>query len=88
LKKKEALSLHGIGQRLATQIWEIIEYGDSTKLNVLNSRDDINALKLFTNCHGIGPTTAASFVSQVNGLNKKKESITISLSNYLTILIS
>ena len=59
------MGLNGIGERLAAQISEIIEYGDSTKLNVLNSRDDINALKLFTNCHGIGPTTAANFVSQV-----------------------
>ena len=59
------MSLHGIGERLAAQIWEIIQYGDSTKLNVLNSREDINALKLFTNCHGIGPTSASNFVAQV-----------------------
>jgi DNA polymerase lambda len=62
--KEEAMSLNGIGSRLAEKIAEIIEYGDLSKLNELNSREDIAALKLFTNCHGIGPTTASAFVAQ------------------------
>ena len=32
----------------------------------MREREDIRAIKLFTNMHGIGPTSAQSFVSQVN----------------------
>ena len=46
------MSLNGVGRRIVDKIWEIIQYGELTKLNELNSREDINALKLFTNCHG------------------------------------
>lgn len=59
------MAIPGVGKRLADKIWEIIQTGDLTKLSILDSRDDINAIKLFTNVHGIGPTTAQSFVAQV-----------------------
>ena len=62
---KEAMAIPGVGKRLADKIWEIIQTGDLTKLSILDSRDDINAIKLFTNVHGIGPTTAQSYVAQV-----------------------
>jgi DNA polymerase lambda len=59
------MSLPGVGRRLADKIWEIIQTGDLTKLSILDSRDDINAIKLFTNIHGVGPTTAQTFVAHV-----------------------
>lgn len=59
------MSIPGVGKRIAEKIWEIVETGNFTKLSELSSRDDINAMKLFTTVHGIGPTLAQSFITQV-----------------------
>ena len=64
------MALPGIGKRLAEKIWEIVQTGDLNKLNEMNSRDDINSIKLFTTVHGIGPTVAQSFVAQVRKRRK------------------
>ena len=55
----------GVGDRLADKIYEIIQTGDLTKLDEMNSREDINSIKLFTNIHGVGPTIAQQFVARV-----------------------
>ena len=62
---EEAIKLPGIGQKLAEKIAEIAQTGDLRKLDELNSREDLSAIKLFTSVHGIGPTFALSFVNQV-----------------------
>lgn len=59
------MSIPGVGSRIADKIWEIVETGNLRKLDELSSRDDINSVKLFTNVHGIGPTTAQYFIAQV-----------------------
>ena len=61
---EEASKLPGVGKRIADKIWEIVETGDLKSLDEYNSRDDISSIKLFTQIHGIGPTSAQSFVSQ------------------------
>jgi DNA polymerase lambda len=61
---QEAKSLRGVGKRLADKILEIIETGELQKLDEYNSRDDMSSIKIFTNIHGIGPTTAQAFVAQ------------------------
>ena len=33
---------------------EIVDTGNLAKLDDFNSREDINAIKLFTNMHGVG----------------------------------
>jgi DNA polymerase/3'-5' exonuclease PolX len=62
------MAIPGIGKRIADKIWEIVQTGDLSKLENLKSREDINSVKLFTSIHGIGPTTAQNFISQVNSL--------------------
>ncbi|CAF0717185.1 unnamed protein product [Brachionus calyciflorus] len=62
--REEALALPGIGKSIAEKIAEIIQFGDIRKLNEMNSREDLNSLKMFTEIHGVGPTTAKLFVSQ------------------------
>jgi hypothetical protein len=52
--------------------------GDLSKLNHLREREDIRAIKLFTNIHGIGPTSAQSFVSQVKKNSRNKFYLTFS----------
>lgn len=55
----------GIGKRIADKIWEIIQTGDLRKLDEMNSKESIASIKVFTDIHGVGPTTAQLFVSQV-----------------------
>ena len=54
----------GVGKGMAQKIWEIIQTGSMRKLDALNSRDDLKSLKLFMNCHGIGPAVAMNFINQ------------------------
>jgi DNA polymerase lambda len=56
--------LHNIGNRIATQIWEIVQTGDLEKLNELNKRQDLVVIKTFISIHGVGPTTAQGFYAQ------------------------
>ncbi|RNA10010.1 DNA polymerase lambda [Brachionus plicatilis] len=62
--REEALALPGIGKRIADKIWEILQTGDFRKLDEMSSREETNSLKLFTDIHGVGPTTARLFLSQ------------------------
>lgn len=61
---EEAKSLHGIGERLAEKIWEIAESGELRKLNELTSREENQAMALFTNIWGAGAQTARAWVMQ------------------------
>lgn len=61
---QEAKSLHGIGERLAEKIWEIAESGELRKLNELTSREENQAMALFTNIWGAGAQTARAWVMQ------------------------
>ena len=54
----------GIGYRLAEKIAEILETGDLRKLDEMSSREDVVALKKFTNIHGVGPSIAQQYISQ------------------------
>jgi DNA polymerase/3'-5' exonuclease PolX len=53
-----------VGKRLADKIWEIVQHGQLQKLDFLNEREDLSAINLFTKIHGVGPSTAQSFVAQ------------------------
>jgi DNA polymerase lambda len=61
---EDAIKLPGIGTKLAEKIAEISSTGQLEKLNNLETNDEINALKLFTLVHGIGPSIAKNFVTQ------------------------
>jgi len=54
--------LHGVGEKLANKVWEIIESGDLQKLNELSSTEEMQAISLFTNIWGVGATTARGWV--------------------------
>jgi len=68
---KEAKAVQGVGSSLAEHVVEIIETGTMRKLDELNARDDIAAVKVFTNIYGVGPTIAQTFVRQ--GLRTLKD---------------
>lgn len=61
---KEAKAVSGVGSSLAEHLMEILQTGTIQKLEELNARDDIAALKVFTNIYGVGPTIAQTFVRQ------------------------
>lgn len=62
---EQAIKLPGIGKNIAEKIAEIAQTGELRKLNNINQREDLSAIKLFTDIHGVGPTTAQQFVNQV-----------------------
>ena len=68
---KEAKAVQGVGSSLAEHVVEIIETGTMRKLDELKARDDIAAVKVFTNIYGVGPTIAQTFVRQ--GLRTLKD---------------
>lgn len=59
------MAIPGVGKSLVNRIWEIVETGELKKLDIMKSRDDVSSIELFTTVHGIGPTTAQNFVTQV-----------------------
>lgn len=61
---QEAKKVPGIGGRLAEKISEILQTGDLRKLEEMSCREDVAALKKFTNIHGVGPSIAQSFINQ------------------------
>lgn len=61
---EQAIKLPGIGKNIAEKIAEIAQTGELRKLNNINQREDLSAIKLFTDIHGVGPTTAQQFVNQ------------------------
>lgn len=61
---KEAKQVAGVGKRIAEKIAEILETGDLQKLDELNSKEDLSVIKMFTNVHGVGPSTAEAFFNQ------------------------
>ncbi|KAK3595810.1 hypothetical protein CHS0354_014626 [Potamilus streckersoni] len=61
---EEAMSLPGIGKRLADKIWEIAESGDLRKLNEFKSSEEVQVISLFTNVWGAGPHTARVWYQQ------------------------
>jgi DNA polymerase/3'-5' exonuclease PolX len=53
LHNKEAIKIKGIGNAIALKIAEIAQTGGLKKLEYLNSREDLNAIKIFSDIHGI-----------------------------------
>lgn len=62
----QAIKLPGIGKNIAEKIAEIAQTGELRKLNNFNQREDLSAIKMFSDIHGVGPTTAQQFVNQVD----------------------
>ena len=65
---KEAMSLQGVGKRLADKIWEIAQSGELRKLQELRTSEEVQTLERFTNVWGAGPSTAQQWYQQVNML--------------------
>ena len=59
---KEAVNIPGVGSKLATKVWEIMESGELRKLTELSSGEEQQALELFTNIWGVGASTARAWV--------------------------
>ncbi|KAL3863874.1 hypothetical protein ACJMK2_005601 [Sinanodonta woodiana] len=61
---EEAVSLPGVGKRLADKIWEIAESGGLRKLNEFKSSEEVQVISLFTNVWGAGPHTSRVWYQQ------------------------
>ncbi|KAG7174440.1 DNA polymerase lambda-like [Homarus americanus] len=62
--REEALSIPGVGERLADKVAEIVESGKLRKVSEVCEGEEANTLKLFTGVWGAGPTTAQSWYTQ------------------------
>ncbi len=56
--------MRNVGDRIAAHVLEIVQTGDLQILNELKARQDLSTIKLFTQIHGVGPTTAQSLYAQ------------------------
>jgi len=72
---EEAMSLQGVGKRLADKIWEIAQSGELRKLQELRTSEEVQTLERFTNVWGAGPSTAQQWYQQgfrsINDLKEK-----------------
>lgn len=63
---QEALSIHGVGERLADKVAEIVESGKLRKVSEVCEGEEAETLKLFMGVWGAGPSTAQSWYAQVS----------------------
>ncbi|KAG1676100.1 DNA polymerase lambda [Nymphon striatum] len=61
---EEAKAIRGVGERLADKIYEIIQSGHLRKIDEVCSGERMEAINLFTELWGAGPTTAELWVQQ------------------------
>ena len=62
---QEANNIPGIGKALADKVWEIARTGHLRKIDHLCKGEEMEALNLFNNIWGVGPTVAQEWVTQV-----------------------
>lgn len=70
---QEALSIRGVGGRLADKVAEIIENGKLRKVAEVCEDDETQTLQLFMGVWGAGPTTAHGWYIQVSVQKKDKK---------------
>lgn len=61
---EEALSLPGLGEKMATKVWELLETGKLQKTEEICQTEEAQTLALFNGVWGVGPTTAQQWFSQ------------------------
>lgn len=61
---EDAISLPGVGEKMASKVWEILETGSLRKVSEVCKEDKTKALELFTNIWGVGPSTADGWYQQ------------------------
>lgn len=63
---KDAVALPGVGDKVASKVWEILETGSLRKVAEVCGSEKARTLELFTNIWGVGPSTAEGWYQQVN----------------------
>lgn len=63
--RKDAVSLPGVGDKIACKVWEILETGCLQKVSEVCEDSKTQVLELFTNIWGVGPSTAEAWYHQV-----------------------
>ncbi|XP_072177426.1 DNA polymerase lambda-like isoform X1 [Diadema setosum] len=61
---EEASAIPSIGAKMADKIWEIIQSGHLRKIDFVCKGEDMEAIDLFNNVWGAGPTVARDWVQQ------------------------
>lgn len=62
--REEALAIHGIGERLADKVAEIVESGKLRKVTEVCEGEEAETLKLFMGVWGAGPSTCQTWYAQ------------------------
>lgn len=76
---EDAVSLPGVGDKIASKVWEILETGSLRKVREVCEDDRTRCLEIFTNIWGVGPSTAESwFQLGCRTLDDIKEKISLS----------
>lgn len=72
---EDAVSLPGVGDKIASKVWEILETGCLRKVSEVCEDGKTQVLDLFTNIWGVGPSTAEAWYQQgyrtLNDLERK-----------------
>ncbi|XP_034235313.1 DNA polymerase lambda-like [Thrips palmi] len=61
---EDAVSLPGVGDKIASKVWEILETGRLRKVSEVCEDSKTKVLQLFTNIWGVGPSTAEAWYLQ------------------------
>jgi DNA polymerase lambda len=56
--------LPGLGEKMATKVWELLETGKLQKAEEICETEEAQTLALFNGVWGVGPTTAHQWFSQ------------------------
>ncbi|XP_065337607.1 DNA polymerase lambda-like [Cloeon dipterum] len=61
---EEALALPGLGEKMASKVWELLQTGQLKKTEELCQTEEARVLALFNKVWGVGPTTAQNWFAQ------------------------
>ncbi|KAJ1526281.1 hypothetical protein ONE63_009435 [Megalurothrips usitatus] len=76
---EDAIALPGVGDKMASKVWEILETGSLRKVSEVCSDEKTRTLELFTNIWGVGPSTADSWYQQgCRSLNDVRDKVSLS----------
>ncbi|XP_059485102.1 DNA polymerase lambda isoform X1 [Neocloeon triangulifer] len=61
---QEALALPGLGEKMASKVWELLETGQLQKTGEVCGSEQAQVLALFNGVWGVGPSTAQTWYAQ------------------------